>query len=268
MPENPNNPNPQRTAPATKSEQLGMGPMDPELEANELAAAGLPVPGEEAEPKASNIITENITTPETVKAVEEMLTALQYTVEDISKIEQGFSNWSEGLACATLTVGSEEFVVSPDSDTTHALALALVKNDLETEPSIFNQDFLRSYIDLDRIKNDLRADVEEQTRDNLRENWRYEFKDEDDLDEDGNVKDDVFEARVEQETDNILSDPLGYLNDIFGEEGPAKAMEIGGINIEEAAEDAVSADGEGHFLSSYDGNIHELPSGGEYWRTN
>ena len=39
-------------------------------------------------------------------------------------------------------------------------------------------------------------------------------------------------------------------------------------DIDAAAEEAVSVDGAGHFLSSYDGSTSETKSGLVYWRTN
>ena len=44
--------------------------------------------------------------------------------------------------------------------------------------------------------------------------------------------------------------------------------EIAGIDIDAAAEEAVSTDGAAHFLSSYDGKTTLTKSGLVYWRTN
>ena len=62
---------------------------------------------------------------------------------------------------------------------------------------------------------------------------------------------------------------MGYLRDVFGDQDAAKqAIRIAGIDTDAAAEDAIAADGAGHFLSSYDGEVHDLPHGGQYWRHN
>ena len=61
---------------------------------------------------------------------------------------------------------------------------------------------------------------------------------------------------------------MEYLDDIYGDEAAKKAIEIAGIDVEAAAKEAVSTDGEGHFLSGYDGETHETKGGLVYWRTN
>ena len=62
---------------------------------------------------------------------------------------------------------------------------------------------------------------------------------------------------------------MRYLEDIYGKEDAVKqAIEIAGIDYNAAAEDAVDTDGASHFLSSYDGDSYETPSGLVYWRHN
>ena len=46
------------------------------------------------------------------------------------------------------------------------------------------------------------------------------------------------------------------------------AIEIAGIDIDAAADDAVDTDGWEHFLARYDGKSHETDSGLVYWRVN
>jgi hypothetical protein len=67
-----------------------------------------------------------------------------------------------------------------------------------------------------------------------------------------------------------LSDPVGYLEDIYGKEDAIKeAIRIGGIDYDSAAQEAVSADGAAHFLCNYDGNYDTTsPSGFVVWREN
>ena len=62
---------------------------------------------------------------------------------------------------------------------------------------------------------------------------------------------------------------MDYLEDIYGKGDAVKqAIEIAGIDIDAAAEDAVDTDGAAHFLSSYDGNSYTTKGGLVYWRTN
>ena len=70
-------------------------------------------------------------------------------------------------------------------------------------------------------------------------------------------------------TDEQLKDPIGYLEEIYSkEEAQAKAAEIGGIDLDAAAEEAVRVDGAAHFMCNYDGNYETSPSGFIYWRHN
>lgn len=69
--------------------------------------------------------------------------------------------------------------------------------------------------------------------------------------------------------EELLKDPMSYLEDIYGKEDATKeAIRIAGIDIDAAAEEAVNVDGAGHFLSSYDGQTYETPGGLVYWRHN
>lgn len=78
-----------------------------------------------------------------------------------------------------------------------------------------------------------------------------------------------IENLARDQTQERLKDPVGYLEEFHSREDAIKrAIEIAGIDVDAAAEEAVSADGEGHFLSSYDGHMHEAPGGLVYWRTN
>lgn len=68
---------------------------------------------------------------------------------------------------------------------------------------------------------------------------------------------------LDEDPVHFLSDEQGY----FSREEALKQSYIQ-IDVDEAAKDAVSTDGAGHFLSSYDGEIRDLPSGAVYWRIN
>lgn len=184
-----------------------------------------------------------------------------------------------------ITVGHgqypQEYFVVEDEDAAHTEAIARVKQDLENEPEIFNQSFIESHINMERLRRDLHSDVEEGNLDYAREAGAERFWDEagqwgidvPDEDEDGNRRDptdDEIETFAEKMTEDQLKDPMQYLEDIYGKEDAAKqAIKIAGIDIDAAADEAVGADGEGHFLSSYDGNTSETkPSRFVWWRHN
>lgn len=237
MPQNPNDPKLQRTEPA-----IPETPVSPEPDAE----ADL---GHNAESEIAEIISN----PETVKAVLEFLAEESLDWSDCTFTE-GMWGWAEGSDIAHVEVGDRDYFVSPDSDTTYRMAFALVLNDLREETGVFNPDFIQSHININHLRDMLRPDVEEMAREDARETGE-------------NAED---EDAIEKQVENQLQDPIQYLQDIYGnEEGLKQAVQIAGINYEEAAEDAVAADGEGHFLSTYDGLVHDLPSsGGQWWRHN
>lgn len=252
-PQNPNDPNVRRDEPAT--------PPTPEPELT-------PDLGEEEvaqDPTAA--LSETLSNPKTVQAVKEFLEAEDLTIDDV-EIKEGFWGWREGSDCATIEVGSREYFVSPDDDTTRAVAIALVTNDLESEPGIFNQDFLRAYIDVERLRRELYSDVYESISQDP-ESYGLTPEEPEEIEGEETPEPEVTEDQIEAKTEELLRDPLGYLEEIYGEKDVmGEAMRIAGIDISAAAEDAVAADGEGHFLATYDGNVYDLPSGGQWWRHN
>lgn len=196
-----------------------------------------------------------------------------------------------------LEYGREEWVVYEDENVARAAAIAEARRNIEE--GLFNQDFLEHYINVDRLKRDLRSDVYDSAYNDFHENYsddeakRDFFLERGDLeedecygtetDEDGDEQqvelpiegdlaskiESLSESYIESQVDERLEDPIAYLQEIFGDEdGMKQAMEIGGIDAEQAASDAVDADGVGHFLSSYDGNETDLPGGAVAFRHN
>ena len=67
----------------------------------------------------------------------------------------------------------------------------------------------------------------------------------------------------------LLDDPLGYFRDHFGWTAEEVLQNnIGRLDYDAAAQDAVDTDGVGHFLSSYDGDQLDLDDGAVAFRTN
>lgn len=182
-----------------------------------------------------------------------------------------------------ISLGRKEWRVVASEDQERELALEIVKQDLEEEPENFNQDFIESHIDKDKLRSELESDVLNSRIDDLSDEadrnperfWKeYEREgfDAPEEDEDGERPEpsqSEIEELAEAQTKEQLKDPMQYLEDIYGDEAAAKAIEIAGIDIDDAAEEAVSSDGPAHFLNSYDGNSYTTkPSGFVYWRTN
>ena len=176
-----------------------------------------------------------------------------------------------------LTCGSRrEYNIVESEDILRELALAIVIQDLENEPGIFNREFIERHINIDRLRSDLESDLNESNLNYAREISDRRFRQEaeqwslDIKDKDGNERDITpadYEALAEAITESQMKDPMNYLDEICGNDAAGKAIEIAGINVKAAAEDAVDTDGPEHFVCRYDGNSHTTsPSGFCYWR--
>lgn len=217
-----------------------------------------------------------------------------------------------------------EYYVVENDDAVEEEALARVKQDLENEPEIFNQSFIESHLDEEKLRRELESDVQNSNEERLRDErasdfWREAesygvspkyiatgitpagaqvnigtYDDESDADtaaeqwmENAKAEDaenaDEYDTDVEQDdpsdsdieavaeaiTAAELKDPMQYLEDIYGKEDAVKqAIQIAGIDVNAAAQEAVNVDGAGHFLASYDGDLRESPNGLAYWRHN
>jgi hypothetical protein len=242
--------------------------------------------------------------------------ALDVPLDDMEiEEERGLSSFDEGTVYQ-ISVGRQEYAVAEDQDAVEKLAVAVVLQDLKDSPDSFEQGFIQSHIDMDRLRRDLHSDVYDMNYERLKEEAErkpMEFLKDNNIDipeptkkqmqeyadamgdddkpsarymddfevqgdaedrwiilgEEPEVPDSEIEAITESETKEQLKDPVSYLSDIYGDgDAVKKAIEIGGIDEQAAAEEAVNVDGAGHFLSGYDGNLHDGPGGIVYWRTN
>lgn len=208
----------------------------------------------------------------------EMEEALDEDHEALSIDESSLASFGE--EAFTVKAGRQEWTVVKDDDVAEQLALAVVKQDLEQEPEIFNRDFIESHIDMDALKEWVHdAAMEDEYASEIARSDPGRFWEEaahwgidvPEPDEDGNMPDDVDDKYVEalqrMIADDKAEDPMAFFEDIYGSNEAQKyAIEAVGIDIEEAAQDAVDTDGWQHFLSRYDGNAYETASGFMYWR--
>ena len=191
----------------------------------------------------------------------------------------GFSIQAYEITIKGSKNGKEWKVVASEDDE-RDLALEIATQDLEESPENFNQDFIESHIDMDRLRRELESDVQSANEDRLRDErpndfWKeyeqagFDAPEEDEDGEREDPDDSHIEELAQSLTEEELKDPMRYLEDIHDKEDAVKkAIEIAGIDIDAAAEDAVDTDGPGHFLSSYDGNTYTTKGGLVYWRTN
>lgn len=214
-----------------------------------------------------------------------MLKALKVPKDERDDVEieseGGLESFGEGTVYR-VTWGREEYVVVENDDQMHSLALAVVKQDLESEPELFQKDFLEQHIDKDKLRRELEPDELNSRIDDLTyeaernpEDFWDEYEREGfeapEEDEDGERREpdsDEIDELAQKQTDNRLEDPMEFLDDIYGDEATKKAIEIAGIDIDAAAEEAVDSDGAAHYLCRYDGDYHELSNGLIYWRDN
>jgi hypothetical protein len=211
----------------------------------------------------------------------EMSRELDIEPDELRIKESHLGGFGAGTVYEVTIRGSKngkEWNVVADEDQERELALAVVKQDLEESPENFNQDFIERHVDMDRLRRDLESDLQSQNEETLRDmrdsefwrEWEREGFDAPEEDDDGDVPspdEDQIAELAERQTEEQLKDPMSYLEDIYGrEDAVKKAIEIAGIDIDAAAEDAVDTDGAAHFLSSYDSNSYTTKGGLVYWR--
>lgn len=66
-------------------------------------------------------------------------------------------------------LGQKDYYVVADDDAGEALALESVKADLDESPEMFNQNFIESHINIERLRRDLHSDVYDMRYEDLKE---------------------------------------------------------------------------------------------------
>lgn len=177
----------------------------------------------------------------------------------------------------TFQAGKESYTVYPTYDAAHEAALLRVKEDLEKEPEIFDQDWLAGWLDASDLDKQLTAQdlADSQTEDLRGRELEAEAERRGIEIGDGEKNDDAIREELNTAIyDEILSDikKEGYADYMISqglystvkEVMDAGFIRLWGDDMFKAAEQAVNMDGPGHFLSSYDGELHELEGGMQY----
>lgn len=183
---------------------------------------------------------------------------------------------------------NEAWLVFRSEDLAEAYAVECVISDMQSEPELFNQSFVKDYIDDDKLRQavgdtnenweeDIRSLDYEEMLEKLVDGGYVESDDPIFFDEDGqshpvdneriNAINVYMEQYIEREKPEP-QDPWDFLRDIYGEEDAVKeAIKMVGFDVDKAAQGAVSADGWPHFVARYDGHSHTLDNDAVYCRT-
>lgn len=182
-----------------------------------------------------------------------------------------------------------EYLLFKDHDAAETFAINRVKSDLENEPEIFTQDWLKDFVNEERLKQaigDPNEDWDEEVRNMDYEELLDKMVDEGFVDYDDTVffkkngdkrvetklrvklLNDYMEQYIEKNKPEP-PDPWDWLQDVYGkDEATKQAIQMAGIDVDAAAKSAVSTDGVAHFIATYDGHENDLENGAVYYRTN
>ena len=187
----------------------------------------------------------------------EMAKALGYEPDDLDIKESHLNSFGTGTFYEVES-GQKSWIVARNEEEAHDLAVAVVKQDLENEPEMFERKFIQSHIRLDRLRRDLESDVQNMYEDDLREEaernpiqfvYDNDLEDEikpptddqirewteeedeiseikemepinqwDAIHEEPEIPDTAIESIAEERTKAVLKDPIAYLSDMGGDE--------------------------------------------------
>ncbi len=203
---------------------------------------------------------------------------------EVDEVGEPYSD-SRAVNMVTMSDGSE-WLVYDDYDEMKFDAEDEARQNIED--GLFNQDWLESYMTVSETDARLFGNdfgdmmVEDRDLDELKEmanQYDIDYDDPDDIEDDDKREEaeekledklinEVSYARSKEVEKTILRD--GLKSFVCDDEGLCSEDEFQdqygnylNIDYEKASEDAVSEDGIGHFLSSYDGEVHET-KGNEY----
>jgi hypothetical protein len=247
--------------------------------AKQITAAKMPQEDYDALPEAARDLIDELGEDEAQNLMKE----IGYGLEDVDKFEE--KRHGEGY---TLSIGNKEWLGFKSYDDAEKEAIERVTNDLENEPSLFNQDWLLGQVDESKAETFFREMFDEFNRsyaeDIQREHSRrYDNRlademvdrgivDEEEAEKEDFDAEDYIDKFVDDMTDGQIKEGRGgydYYESNFGEEEAKKiVLENNLIDISAAAEQAIKDDGVEHFLAGYDGNVIEVHGGSVWYRQN
>lgn len=169
--------------------------------------------------------------------------------------------------------GDGDWIIFKTYENAETFAINNVIDDMKSEPEMFNQDFLINYLEIGDtnarlISNDdadaYYGDMDDDEIIEQADTEGLNYKDVDD------ARDQLISEKSDEVEQQLRQNLLGYFEDIYGkgEEATKAAYELGYLDTEAAAQDAVNTDGVEHYLARYDGEEVRLPGGYCAYRTN
>jgi hypothetical protein len=190
---------------------------------------------------------------------------------DKDAVEREGHGWEGHEVVRVCTKDGECYYMVESEEEAEAIALERVREDLESEPTLFNQDWLESHLDTDRMLEEMIQDFDDLTDGEMATDWfdEDEIRDALELGEDADVSEvtmadmqgtDIYDQKAKDRAEGVV-----YNKSDFGAYFPKERL-IDYLDIESAAEEAVSVDGWQHFISHYDGDSDQTKKGRVFWR--
>lgn len=161
-----------------------------------------------------------------------------------AEVEESYDGWGWRV-----DIDGEGWNVYPDYNTAERVGQEQVQEQLESDPEMFNQDWLWNFSSLSDTDARVTAnDLADMDLEGARDNGEID-------EEDDEAEDNYLLERYEEHYKALKKDPKYYLVEELGLMDTEQFFKTypNAIDTKEAAEDAIQTDGLGHFLSPYDG---------------
>lgn len=200
--------------------------------------------------------------------------------DEISEsLESGKGRWGSWSDNAWLfKADGIEYTAFTSEEDAEGVARDLVVQELNDEPELFNQDFLADHLYVgDTDKRIIAGEEADASLDRdekelvqgagLYDEWLVaEDEEKDKIVE--QAKEKLHAEKYKEVYDALAKDPIGYFVDDLGAYSREEALKLPFIqvNVQEAADAALAADGWAHFISLYDSDYKKTKGGVVYFR--
>ena len=186
------------------------------------------------------------------------------------------------------TKNDEEWMLALSEDDAETMAEEQVREDLEDQPEIFDQDWLLGQIDEGKAEDFFTSvydewnwsyvnDIESESDNEYPNRLRGEMVNRDLItekqaqDEEFDIetfKDDFVDEMTKDQIDEGTGGYTHYESNFGEAEAKKLILDNNLIDLDEATENAIAVDGWQHFIARYDGKSIDLPNGMVIWREN